>query len=682
MQFICRFTLWAMLLSIGTFSAEIGAEPIQLPESFPSAMSFKRVEGVKKGKELDKVMEELLPYPVIQVSGFSLRSLEIRARWPKKTIIIQRAYGGGNKDLPKVWPGHFLYKTGSLLSKNITPNDNVISVKEQGRIARNQASVNQQNKQWPLYLTIYALDDTGKPDWSKTEEIVLEAVGKAGLTVKRGQRDTKPLAFQAGKAVVAGHMMFWTGQRQLNFSLHCPKGGPENLTAAEWYVREIDKLVRSLKADGVEFDVSRWNWGQPVNNSMDTNNDLVADYGYIDGVNSFGLGGQVFFRELRKLMGPDKLIQADSYIRGWHYVNGVQFESFPAANDFDRFSEDFTLLRLWSENAEALPRYSYPFTKTPTATFTNARLANGGSTDFRFRIGLAAAVMVGVPHPFTNLDNIDFEPDNPSIGGDNKAKKKTVGNFNWDEYHGGDLNQWQWLGKPIAAAHQELSDIDNKDLLAQSGGWRWIVKNGFAAKQNEAAGVFSAQVQSTPGNTFPNDLPFGVRLEPKSGGIKSLKPGNEYTLEFEARGDDTWNYLGQSFDRVPRMIKISGAITTAKSNHSLSVLADSIWRPYRISFTADGSSVPTPVFGVSEQIGKTEIRNIKLFAGGAERWSREFENGLVLLNMTNTPWRTSVRKNYYKRLKGKQAPEVNNGQAIESEVIVPARDALFLVRRR
>ena len=34
--------------------------------------------------------------------------------------------------------------------------------------------------------------------------------------------------------------------------------------------------------------------------------------GYIDGVNSFGLGGQILFGELRRLLGPDKLLQVDS----------------------------------------------------------------------------------------------------------------------------------------------------------------------------------------------------------------------------------------------------------------------------------------------------------------------------------------------------------------------------------
>jgi len=641
-------------------------------------MSFKTVGGTKEEEALKKRIEELVPYDAIQISGANLRALAVRERWPKKIIIIQRAYGGvTGEEFPKIWPGHFLYKAGSLLSKNITPDDTIISAQEPGHIARNQAKVDRKNKKWPVTLTIYALDQSGKPDWSKSEHVILETVGKAGLTVKRGQWGTKPLSFQAGKAVVAAHMMYWTRQWQLNLSLHCPRGGPDNLTAAEWYAREMAQRVRLLKADGVEFDVARWTWGTPKNNPMDSNNDLIADYGYIDGINSFGIGGQILFRELRKLMGPDKLIQADSGIRGWRYVNGVQLESFPAANDFNRFSEAFTLLRLWSENAEALPRYSYPFTKTPTTTFCNARLPNGSSTDFRFRIGLAAAVMVGVPHPFTCLNNEDFDPENPQVGDDNK--ETTVGNFIWDEYHGGDINQWQWLGKPIAAAHQELSDLDNKDLLARSD-WRWVTEKGFAVNKHEEAGLYSAQIQSTPNGIFPKDLWFGVRLEPRSGGIKSLKPGNEYTIEFQARGDDTWHYLGQIFDHLPRLVTISGAITT-KKGFPLSVLVDSTWRTYRISFIADASSAPTPLFGVAEQIGKTEIRNIKLFAGGAERWSREFEKGLVLLNMTNDPWRVAVHKNHYKRLKGSQAPEINNGQPVENEVTVPARDALFLVKR-
>ncbi len=675
------------VLTSAFFSVNSLAKPVQPPPTYPIPMTFRAFDNLKPGSEaFKKRLDEQAPFPLIHAARPDEAAAIIHKRWPDKIVTFQDAYGGiSPRDYEKVWPGHLLYKTGTLVNRDVTPQDTTIVVNDTKLIAKNNNVIVRTNKKAPFALIIYALDSTGKPDWSQAEHVIVEAMNGRQLTVKRGQWGSKPLSFKAGKAVVAAHMMFWTRQWQVNFSLHSPRGGADNLTGAEWFARHIAKRLAAANADGVEFDVARWTWGYPAQNPMDINNDLVADYGYIDGVNSFGLGGQVFFRELRKQLGPDKIIQADSNdaafgVRGWQYLNGIQMESFPAANHFDRFSPAFLHLRLWTENAEASPRLSYPFTKTPTTTFANARQPNGRKTDFRFRVGLAAACLTGMPHPFASLKSIKFDPANPKTGqkSDVEGKNEQMGVFSWDEYHGGDLNDWHWLGRPISPAQQDLSDLDKTDLLAKSA-WQWNTGTGFKAEHKQAANAFSAQVKSIPAGILPEKLWFGVQLAPKQGGLRTLQKNRQYTVEFQARGDDTWHYAGQTFERVPRMIAISGAIQTNKRDTPISVLADSTLRTYRVSFTADGS--PAPAFGVSEQAGTTEIRNIKLYAGGAERWSREFEKGLVLLNMTDNPWRVAVKKGTYRHLKGSQAPEVNNGQAVENEVVVPAQDALFLVKR-
>jgi hypothetical protein len=78
-------------------------------------------------------------------------------------------------------------------------------------------------------------------------------------------------------------------------------------------------------------------------------------------------------------------------------------------------------------------------------------------------------------------------------------------------------------------------------------------------------------------------------------------------------------------------------------------------------------------------MGRTEIKNIHLYEGGAERWSRDFEHGKVLLNMTRRPWKVEVGSGY-RRLKGTQCPDVNNGAKVSGTIEVPAWDAVFLVR--
>ncbi|MDO9106221.1 MAG: hypothetical protein Q7U57_14815 [Methylovulum sp.] len=678
-----KYTYSLILLIL--FSTSIAtATPLKIPESYPIAMVFKASKNLKPGgSAFKKQLNEQEPYAWIHAPGPGEKSAMTRKQFPNKIITLQKAYGGiSEDDFTGIWPGHLLYKAGTLLGKDISPNDNTIFVQDLNRVFKSKKRINKVNKKASLALIIYALDEKGKPDWSRAEHIIVDAVDNQKIVVKRGQWGTKPLSFQAGKAVVAPHMMFWSHQWQLNLSLDSPRGGIGNLTAAEWFAQLIAKRISDAKADGVEFDVGRWTWGYPEANPMDVNNDLIPDYGYINGVNSFGLGGQVLFRELRKIVGPDKIIQADSNdamsgVRGWHYLNGIQMEAFPYANDYDRFSPAFLHLRLWVNNAEALPKVSYPFTKTPTTVFANVRMPDGSKTDFHFRVGFASACLVGMPHPFASAKNTKFDPANAGV--ESEDKNLQFGVFNWDEYHGGDLNDWHWLGRPQGPAQQELNDLDKTDLLAKAS-WQWTSEHGFVADTTQVGGTYSANVKQIPSGILPEKMWAGVHLAPKDGGLKTLAAGREYTLVFEAQGSDSWHYAGQNFDRVPRMTTISGAIT-GKAKKPLSILADSEWRTYHISFIADQSHLPTPVFGVAEQIGKTEIRNIKLYAGGAERWSREFEKGLVLLNMTNDPWRVAVRKNYYKRLKGSQAPEINNGQPVENEVIIPARDALFLVKR-
>lgn len=682
-----KYLAAAVFGCIALFSASLCSAnkeaALKLPDTFPISMTFHAFNGAKFGSPAGKkVFEEQAPYSLIHGPRPDEVVALLHARWPEKIITLQAAYGGVNSPLfPKVWPGHLLYKTGTLLTEDISSTDMFISVANKNQIAKNNAQIEKTTRKIPFSVVIYAIDESGKPDWSQAEHVVIESMNQKGFVVKRGQWGSKPLSFKAGKAVVASHMMFWSGQWQLNFSLHSPRGGADNLTAAEWFARQIAQRVTNAKADGVEFDVARWIFGNPVNNSMDINNDLIPDYGYIDGVNSFGLGGQVFFRELRRLLGSNKIIQADSNnaisgVRGWKYLNGVQLESFPSANDFDRFSQSFLHLQMWVKNAEAQPQISYPFTKTATTIFSQDYLPNGSPTDFRFRVGFAAACLLGMPHPFAGLSSIDFDPENPSL---NNKKKEKKGVFNWDEYHGGDLNNWHWLGKPVADAVQNLTGLSKTDKLAKAN-WQWSVAKEFTAKHSDAKNEFSATVETIPASVFPATLQNGVSLAPKNAEQIEVVPGHEYTIEFEAKGDDVWQYAGQSFERVPRMLTINGAVSTEKNAQPLSVLVDSQWRSFRISFVADATHAVTPVFGVSEQIGTTQIRNIKMYDGGGERWMREFENGLVLLNMTGNPWTVELPEDKYKRLKGKQVPEINSGEMIKHQVVIPANDALFLTK--
>jgi len=622
----------------------------------------------------------------------------VRATYPEKIMVKQMAWGGtAGIPLDSIWPGHCLMKTGTKLTADVeaTTNDTVLYMQDYTLIAKSQAVINNHTNKNDAdgYVLVYALDANGRPDWSRAEHVKLVSLTNGGIQVARAQYETSPQAFSNGYAAIARHMMFWSpSQWELNLSLESPRGGPFNMTAAEWFGLKVAQAIYANEADGVEMDVGRWMWGFPSNNPMDCDNDLAADYGYIGGINSFGLGGQVLQRTLRELLGPNRIVQTDGNDalfgqRGWKYMNGVQLESFPTGG-YDVYSERFRHFRQWVSSVEARPVFSYPFTKTPTTLFGHVvdTNNNNASYDWRFRVGFAAGLLTGMPHPFASVTDISFDPANPDYNDPDIQEDK--GFYKWDEYVGGDLNDWKWLGAPLGPAVQINSNVSSTDLLA-SAVWQWKTESNFVSNCSITSGEYSAVITAIPSNTLPwmdktyypgSQVPkalwFGTRLE-ITGGAPVLVTNQEYTLEFEAKGNESWTVHGEVFDRVPRSLTIDG-ISSNGFHKPASVFLTPEWTPYRFTIIADSNTPPPLVFGVSEQIGDAAIRNIRLYQGGSERWMREFKNGRLYLNMTLEPWVVNVGTGVVQRLVGTQIPDLNNGAVENGMLTIPVWDAVFL----
>jgi autotransporter-associated beta strand protein len=677
-----------------TSESLISTKPLTWP-AVPISMTFSSFGG-----ETNLSQDIANHAPIDIIHGGSDSTFDtLRATYPQKILTKQDAWAGiamDREDLTNAYPGHLLLKLGTLLASNCpsTTADTVLYVRDYTRIATDQPSIDALTNSIESYLLMYALTN-GRPDWSRAEHVRMTAVNpNAGsITVRRSQLGSSALSFTNGLAVLARHVMFWSdpngGQWQLNFSFQCPRGGPFNMTAAEWYALRKTQIIYLSGADGMEFDVAQWS--HVPEDMLDCDNDLVADYGYINGINSFGLGGQVFLKRFRELLGPNKIIQMDGNAamgqRGWQYVNGVQLESFPMANAFDRYSQAFLHLRLWVSNVLTAPAFSYPFTKTPTTLYGHVYDTDGSNVDWRFRVGFAAALLTGMPHPFNSITDINFDPENP---GTNDVNLDVVrGLFQWDEYVGGtnDQNNWKWLGGPQSAALQITNNMGSSNLLAGTV-WEWKTETNFLSSCTISNGEYAATISQIPSNTPPRfgglyygsqaplTLWFGTRLQATSG-MPAFQPDQEYTLEFEARGNDSWTNAAQVFDKVPRALVIHGI-----ANHvvvPVSAFVDSNWRSYRMSIIADSSAPPPLMFGVSEQVGNVSLRNIRLYEGGAERWVREFTNGIVLLNMTKSLW-SYTTPTVYRHFNGTQHPEINNGQRLPPTFVVPSWDALFLVK--
>lgn len=674
------------------------AKPILMPTNRPPVMTGFAFEDMTNGvanTNFAYILSEHAPVDIMHAVRENVYDT-VRATYPDKIMIKQMAWGGtAGISLENIWPGHCLMKAGTRLTADVaaTTNDTILYMQDYTRIAASQAVINNHTNKGDAdgFVLLYALDANGRPDWSRAEHVKLMLLTNGGIQVARAQYGTSPQAFTNGQAAIARHMMFWSpSQWEVNLSLESPCGGPFNMTAAEWFALQVAQNIYESEADGVEMDVGRWMWGYPANNPMDCDNDLVADHGYIDGVNSFGLGGQILQRQLRVLLGPNRIVQTDGNDalfgqRGWKYMNGVQLESFPTGG-YDVYSERFRHFRQWVSSVEARPAFSYPFTKTPTTLFGHVLDTDGSTVDWRFRVGFAAALLTDMPHPFASVTDITFDPANPDYNDPNMKEDK--GFYKWDEYVGGDLNDWHWLGAPLGPAIQITNNVSSTNLLASTV-WQWKTESNFVSSCSVSSGEYSAAITAIPSNTLPwidkayypnSQVPqalwFGVRLEITSG-VPVLVTNQEYTLEFEAKGNDSWTVHGEVFDRVPRSLTIDG-VSSNGFHKPASVFLTPDWTLYRFTIIADSNMPPPLVFGVSEQIGNASIRNIRLYQGGSERWMREFKNGRLYLNMTRTPWTVNVGTGVVQRLRGTQIPELNNGVGENGMLTIPVWDAVLL----
>jgi hypothetical protein len=571
-----------------------------------------------------------------------------------------------------LWPGHVLYYTGALVSGSgrnggILKNDTVLTTNwdtDWSRFARANT-----DQGWTMHAALYSLDNNGHPDWSEVEFVtVIRADDDGTVTVERGLKPAFPTrGFKSSEGVVLAPIVPWCCGLEnwwsLNFSASSPLDA-DGLSASEWAANGYSQWLLAKGLDGIQFDVGLWHQNREKQDSankyfrhvVDADNDLIPDYGYRDGLNQWGLGNSRFFSQLRDILGQDKIIQIDAWDPSRNgarlpkgLVNGVEYEAFGKAySGEDRLSESILHMMRQQERG-APPAFSYAFTKEPTLQWTPS-LASSNS---QFRLGVAMSCLLGTPHPHSEGDG-------------------QFGLFRWDEYQNGLLQDRSgWLGRPLGPPRQILDHFSTASDLLNSATWGLVDYNGAESSMiGEELRVtdvgFISETQSI------RRWPLNVRYQAQP--LTQPRPGFEYTVTFEAKGAYPRS-ANLSDGYVPRLLVLNGF----NSGPTRSVLLDDQWRRYTISFTAESKAF-NPSFGIAEQEGSTWIRNIQMFEGGADRWLRWFENGLVVLNGTESPWTLDFTGSLpaLSRIDGTQDP-VNNGDAIDV-LTLPAKDAVLLRR--
>jgi hypothetical protein len=610
----------------------------------------------------------------------------------------------------ETFPGHFLYYVGTTATTSIAINDLRIRVQDASVFSNAYRSRDGDEVTYVPdtndHIIIYQRNADRTPNWGSFEYAQLTGYDTVQniITVIRGTSGSDCKAFATG-AYIAPHVAAWeeNGDKTnqlfyLNYSMHAPKdinpvtgGSSAGVQANEWAATNMAAGLTNSQMDGVEHDEIFNSIGG--NRAVDCDNDGAADWGYFNGVNSFGLGCQEYAKRLRASVGVgNKIIQfdgdrpSDGY-RGFNFVNGVQMETFMGGK---KFSEAYEHLSHWVQRATprsaGSPNFSYGYGRNRTKLYHAYGTSFGENNEFRkqFAVGL----MLGMPHPCGNGQDL--------------------GLFEWDEESGGasvpSNHKYKWLGEVAGNAQREictdLAGAPAPDLLS-SAAWKVYIAPGYAAT-NQWGNDIANGSPFTPGTAnsititqFPSNTnapnPKGVKLQ-LSCPTFSLDTNCEYTLTFEAKASDRYAFMNQygqtcSFSNTPFLIRIDKI-----GGYVGHVLADSGWRTNTLSFkpTINTNII---VFGISETRGTVWFRNIKFQKGTTDRLSRTFEHGKVFLNMSKDKWvinRADLLPlaNTYRYLQGTStltnfdgtgANPKNTGALVGTSLTVPPNDAVFLV---
>ncbi|MCF7864557.1 MAG: hypothetical protein K9L89_07200, partial [Kiritimatiellales bacterium] len=595
-----------------------------LPDVFPINMGFKSL--LSTTTDPNHAFDTLANAGRYAIHHGNVSNMDlIKTTFPNMITIAMnpRSVDGENRsqnstsaNTGSVWPGFWAYKAGALIANNLSKTSTTIAV----------ASTNLFNLPPEAdMVVIYARNADNTPDWDHYEYAQVTNIIAGAIQVKRGCTGTAAKSFTNGLAVVAHVLPAWTtGPGDMlfkhNFSLDCPRNPTTGENAAEFWARGEAAALNAGLNDGTEHDVV--NCILPPD--ADVDNDLQPDGGFKDGVNIWNLGYQENVKLVREGVGPNKIIQYDCVkalngYRGWKYVNGIQMETFMGG---DRFSEAYDTLSQWVENAEAKPAFSYGFCKQPTTTY-------GGVTpdkDWMFRKQFATGLMVGMPHPY-------------AIG-------TSFGIYDWDEQRGGNRDDYAWLGRAQGPAQRDFGNL-GPDMLSAGTSWTVLADGGYGT--TNTGGVYSTNGIQISVTNVPAGSPnrSGVRLHHADPQIQ-LITNHEYTLTFDAKAEDTFIYRGNTYPGIPLYLEV-GEYGNSKA---MGVLVGKEWRTYRLSFVTGANAKFRTDFGVSETIGTVWIRNVHLQEGSANRLSRDFENGTVFLNESETTdWVVDLGTNQYWRLK-------------------------------
>jgi hypothetical protein len=555
-----------------------------------------------------------------------------------------------------IYAGHWLYEPGTTLRQSVNSSATVLPVQDASRFTNGN------------YVVIY---NAPAGSFNNAEHAKITAVnaGARTITVQRGYKSNKS-SHNSG-SIVAQHVIGQGTEKRLwafNMSTQSPTDASGKRFwqfYADWmgknYNRHNSGAVTGGNIAGIVLDADFYI--DLISKNADHNNDLNADHGISgSGVNWLGDGLDAFYQRVRNQL-PNRYVMAGVHdARGFHSAQGAQMENWldygngdyspkPAYKKFDELFQTYLFNMAERDQGPALV---HNLTKTPT------RLYPGNSSpkptsNAPFRLGLAMTLMEdGYFGTHTAMT--------PNAWWDEYAVNLNNGQaVNKNDFAG--IQQHRgWLGKPLGKFRRIYNDADfapassvlnNGSFDSNTNGWSTSNVNISRDTSNTQDGPGALRV-SRMNNYNKNITGAQVRSQ-------SIQTTNgTWTLAFSARADEHREIridFGGAIDKVP---------------------VGKRWRRYVLELKTNGSN-STLRFNLGRENTQVWFDSIYLFKNkSAHVFMREFENGMALANATSSSKTIQVGSGW-KRIRGNQDPNINNGNSVSSVTIGPM-DGLLLIR--
>jgi hypothetical protein len=671
-----------------------------LDDRFPKAFYFRITEGVEQydgyaewAREFDRLQGIQGKALAEEKSDRNLRHVRAYTRFkrehPEQMVILH--FNGNARDpgyeTGDFFAGHWLYTNGAAVLSDIPDDHNGVS-----EVRVSDTSL------FTLYtgrffdrgedIGICDLDDDGKPDWRRSEQVQLVGIDpdRGTITVRRGCHGTRPIGFEAGKAYLAPHIVEgpWNGPQNnlmwfYNYSTHCPRDEQGRTCAdvlADWLARTFGPTGPLAEYDGLEFDVlfaSLYNhpyrYLQATDyegrKTPDCDGDGVGDMGIFDGVDTYGVGVIEFCRDLRQKMGDDRLILADA---GWWHgqrsfdlLNGIESEGMELDEQGHcAWGHMLNTHRHWNHRGRN-PKLSYLMLTRRTPT----------PTDGAWRIGMAVAAMAGSANAVSNRPGAHKRFGGPA--GDTPD--------DWDELCNAGQAGPGWLGAPTG----ELIRLATRepDLLDGAGSPPGEALRGrIASNDADVSLADGALVATGRGGPAGSEGRMTVRLT-------GVNPGGaDLLVMMRAHGEPMPGYPVEG-QRLVWLTATRDGQPVVQGEHRFGT------KVRRHAYLSDDGYVnawyyndlpagPMDLSFEFEGVAPMRIEELRLF-GAVDACVREFEHGAIVANPSKRPYSFDMAALFpgrrFRRIKGRanQCPDVNTGEPVGETLTLPTHDALFLV---